>query len=169
MNKGLLFLIALSILAYSCMSSVDTLKPYGETVTIKFKDHKKSFTAELIHANDTSFVYLADDKFVAAGYDSLYSIYVNDYKVTSRGVVLLLSLLVDCLTSTAVLRDKNSSLFTKIGILAHTALTFWGIIRDKPRTNFSPPFSEIDIYFLKAYSRYPIWYPEKLLNSVKFD
>ena len=162
MNKIILVVCVTCFFLGSCASPVNVLKPYGENVNINFKGNK-SFYGELIHVTDSTFTYYSDNEFILASYDSLYSMYVTGYKVDTKGIVLFISMLADVFLGVPAFGNQGSFI-SKILVVAHAAGILWAFSKDIPRSNFIPPFSEIDIAKLREYSRYPDWYPTPLLK-----
>ena len=159
MKVKLFFISFVLLLFTSCMSPVDELKPYGETALIYCHGDNNAITGELIYINDSTLVYSVNNNFISSKLDSIDKIYITDYKVTTKNIVLLTSLLLDGFFIASGFRENSSPMYSILGVI-HAIATIFEIGDNDPEVNFIYPFTEEKIHKLKLYCRYPRWQPQ---------
>ena len=138
----------------ACASTVNVLKPSGETATVTFRNSSK-YQVEVLAISDSTIYVREESRIGTIRLSSVKKVRIHGYR-TSPGLKTL-SAIPALLIETIVLSAAKS--VGQTGWVVISGLTIAGTVyafsTGDPKVDFSAPLKESDVENLRLYCRYP--------------
>jgi hypothetical protein len=149
-----LMIMTFVLLLCSCASSVNVLKPEGETASIELYNSQAP-VGEILAVSDSMLYFMYANKINVVDLSYVRKIFVHGYSI-SPGTKMLAAIpplfLEGLVMAVAFSEEAPAWGYISIGAMV---LTIYGISTGNPKVSFSPPLKEKELKKLKLYCRYP--------------
>jgi len=153
LSRNVLCLIAILILFCSCVSSVNVLKPNGETANLKLIN-SYIYECELLAVSDSSLFCKYQDKLYIVPFTNIQRVHICGYSLRPKKIIAMVPLiLIDIGMASANSRENEK--IQKLCWAALVPITVFAFLYNEPEVNFSPIFDKNDLEKLKLYCQYP--------------